>query len=237
MDETLKKQIKEAQAGNRVVLDDLVKQNNGLIWSIVKRFNGRGYETDDIYQIGAIGLIKAIQKFDFSYNVTLSTFAVPYIIGEIKRFFRDDGMIKVSRQTKELAIKVNKIKEEYEKNDKKITIEEIARILKVSKEEVAISIDSNNVIESIDDKEDEDGLCLIDKIKSNENEEEKTVNRLDLKDCIKKLKDREKEVIFLRYYKCQTQKDVARTMGISQVQVSRIEKQVLNTLHQELKEA
>lgn len=237
MDETLKKQIEDAQTGNRVVLDDLIKQNNGLIWSIVKRFSGRGYETEDIYQIGAIGLIKAIQKFDFSYNVTLSTFAVPYIIGEIKRFFRDDGIIKVSRQTKELAIKANKIKQEYEAKGKSVTVEEIAKILNVSKEEVAVSLDSNNVVESIYEKEDEDGLCLMDRLKSNENEEEKTVNRIALKECIKKLKPREKEVIFLRYYKCQTQKDVARTIGISQVQVCRIEKQILNTLHNELKEA
>lgn len=237
MDETLKKQIEDAQTGNRVVLDDLIKQNNGLIWSIVKRFSGRGYETEDIYQIGAIGLIKAIQKFDFSYNVTLSTFAVPYIIGEIKRFFRDDGIIKVSRQTKELAIKANKIKQEYEAKGKSVTVEEIAKILNVSKEDVAVSLDSNNVVESIYEKEDEDGLCLMDRLKSNENEEEKTVNRIALKECIKKLKPREKEVIFLRYYKCQTQKDVARTIGISQVQVCRIEKQILNTLHNELKEA
>lgn len=237
MDETLKKQIKEAQSGNRGVLDELIKQNNGLIWSIVNRFNGRGYETEDIYQIGAIGFIKAIQKFDFSYNVTLSTFAVPYIIGEIKRFFRDDGIIKVSRQTKELATKANRIKSEYEKNGKKISVDEIAKILNVSKEEIAVSLDSNNIVESIYDKEDEDGLCLIDRIKANENEEEKNVNRIAIKECIKKLKPREKEIIFLRYYKCQTQKDVARTIGISQVQVCRIEKQILNTLHEELKEA
>jgi len=237
MDETLKKQIQEAQTGNREILDELVKQNNGLIWSVVKRFNGRGYETDDIYQIGAIGFIKAVQKFDFSFNVTLSTFAVPYIIGEIKRFFRDDGIVKVSRQIKELANKVNKLTVEYEKNGKKITIDEIAKILKVSKEEVAVALDSNNIVESIYDKEDEDGICLIDKIKANENEEEKTVNRIALKECIKKLNPRQKEIIFLRYYKCQTQKDVARTIGISQVQVCRIEKQILNTLYEELKEA
>ena len=118
MNETLKKQIKEAQAGNRVVLNDLVEKNNGLIWSVVKRFEGRGYELEDIYQIGAIGFIKAVQKFDFSYDVNLSTFAVPYIIGEIKRFLRDDGMIKVSRQIKELLVKINKIKSDYEKSGK-----------------------------------------------------------------------------------------------------------------------
>ncbi len=237
MNETLKKQIKEAQAGNRVVLNDLVKENNGLIWSVVKRFEGRGYELEDIYQIGAIGFIKAVQKFDFSYNVNLSTFGVPYIIGEIKRFLRDDGMIKVSRQIKELLVKINKIKSDYEKSGKTITVEEIAKILNVSKEEIAASLNSSNNVESLYDKEDEDGLCLIDKIKSSGNEEENTINRLALKEGINRLKPREKEIIFLRYYKCQTQKDVARTMGISQVQVCRIEKQILNILYEELKEA
>ena len=237
MNETLKKQIQEAQAGNRVVLNDLVEKNNGLIWSVVKRFEGRGYDIEDIYQIGAMGFIKAIQKFDFSYNVNLSTFGVPYIIGEIKRFLRDDGIIKVSRQIKELLVKINKIKSDYEKSGKTITVEEIAKILNVSKEEIAASLNSSNNVESLYDKEDEDGLCLIDKIKSSGNEEENTINRLALKEGINRLKPREKEIIFLRYYKCQTQKDVARTMGISQVQVCRIEKQILNILYEELKEA
>ena len=237
MDETLKKQILEVQAGNREVLNDLIKQNNGLIWSIVKRFEGRGYELEDLYQIVAIGFIKAVQKFDFSYNVTLSTYAVTYIIGEIKRFLRDDGMIKVSRQTKATCQKALKIKEDYEKQGKNIGVEEIAKILKVSKDEVIASLEYKNCVESLYDKEDDDSNCLIDKIKTNENEEERTVNRLALKEGLEKLKPREKQIIFLRYFKCQTQKDVAKMVGISQVQVCRIEKQVLSLLGQELKEA
>lgn len=237
MDETLKKQILEVQAGNREVLNDLIKQNNGLIWSIVKRFEGRGYELEDLYQIGAIGFIKAVQKFDFSYNVTLSTYAVTYIIGEIKRFLRDDGMIKVSRQTKATCQKALKIKEDYEKQGKNIGVEEIAKILKVSKDEVIASLEYKNCVESLYDKEDDDSNCLIDRIKTNENEEERTVNRLALKEGLEKLKPREKQIIFLRYFKCQTQKDVAKIVGISQVQVCRIEKQVLSLLGQELKEA
>ena len=237
MNETLKKQILEAQAGNRVVLNDLVENNNGLIWSIVRRFEGRGYDLEDIYQVGAIGFIKSIQKFDFSYNVTLSTFAVSYIIGEIKRFLRDDGMIKVSRQIKELGVRIEKIKQEYEKKGKNITIEEIAKILNVTKEEIAGALESKNTIQSLYDKENEDGICLIDKIKANDNEEERMVNKLVLKESINKLKPREKEIIFLRYYKCQTQKDVAKTLGISQVQVCRLEKQILSTLQSDLKEA
>ena len=237
MNETLKKQIIEAQAGNRVVLNDLVENNNGLIWSIARRFEGRGYDIEDIYQIGAIGFIKSIQKFDFSYNVTLSTFAVSYIIGEIKRFLRDDGMIKVSRQIKELGVRIEKIKQEYEKKGKNITIEEIAKKLNVTKEEIAGALESKNTIQSLYDKENEDGICLIDKIKANDNEEERMVNKLVLKESINKLKPREKEIIFLRYYKCQTQKDVAKTLGISQVQVCRLEKQILSTLQNDLKEA
>lgn len=237
MDETLKKQILEVQAGNREVLNDLIKQNNGLIWSIVKRFGGRGYELEDLYQIGAIGFIKAVQKFDFSYNVTLSTYAVTYIIGEIKRFLRDDGMIKVSRQTKATCQKALKIKEDYEKQGKNIGVKEIAKILKVSKDEVIASLEYKNCVESLYDKEDDDSNCLIDRIKTNENEEERTVNRLALKEGLEKLKPREKQIIFLRYFKCQTQKDVAKIVGISQVQVCRIEKQVLSLLGQELKEA
>ena len=237
MNETLKKQIIEAQAGNRVVLNDLVENNNGLIWSIARRFEGRGYDIEDIYQIGAIGFIKSIQKFDFSYNVTLSTFAVSYIIGEIKRFLRDDGMIKVSRQIKELGVRIEKIKQEYEKKGKNITIEEIAKKLNVTKEEIAGALESKNTIQSLYDKENEDGICLIDKIKANDNEEERMVNKLVLKESINKLKPREKEIIFLRYYKCQTQKDVAKTLGISQVQVCRLEKQILSTLQSDLKEA
>ena len=237
MDETLKKQILEVQAGNREVLNDLIKQNNGLIWSIVKRFEGRGYELEDLYQIGAIGFIKAVQKFDFSYNVTLARYAVTYIIGEIKRFLRDDGMIKVSRQTKATCQKALKIKEDYEKQGKNIGVEEIAKILKVSKDEVIASLEYRNCVESLYDKEDDDSNCLIDRIKTNENEEERTVNRLALKEGLEKLKPREKQIIFLRYFKCQTQKDVAKMVGISQVQVCRIEKQVLSLLGQELKEA
>lgn len=237
MEKTLAAKIKEAQKGNREVLNDLVKQNNGLIWSIVKRFEGRGYEAEDIYQIGAIGLIKAIKKFDFSYNVELSTYAVSYIIGEIKRFMRDDGIVKVSRQIKEIANKAYKIKSDYEKMGKQINVEEIAKELKISKEEAVVAMESIRDVESLYDKEDEDGLCFLDRIKSDEDEEEKTIIKLALKECIKKLDKREQEIIFLRYYKCQTQKDVAKTIGISQVQVCRIEKNILNNIYKELKEA
>ncbi len=233
MEENLKKKILQAQEGNRDVLNELVLENKGLIVNIARRFENRGYEFDDIYQIGAIGFIKAVQKFDFSYNVMLSTFAVTYIIGEIKRFLRDNGPIKISRQIKELYSKVTL----EQKSNPNITIEDLAKKLKVDKEEIALALDSDNCIKSLDDKSDEDDIPLIDKLSSKENNEEIIVNKLALKQCINNLEPREKKIIFLRYYKCQTQKKVADIIGISQVQVSRIEKRVLENLSKELKEA
>ncbi len=233
MDEKLKKRILEAQQGNRDVLNSLVLENKGLIINIARRFENRGYEFDDIYQIGAIGFIKAVQKFDFNYNVMLSTFAVTYIIGEIKRFLRDNGPIKISRQIKELSRKIAL----EQKNNPNITVEELSKKLKVDKEEITLALDSENCIKSLDDKENDDEVPLIDKLSSKENNEETIVNRLALKQCISNLEPREKKIIFLRYYKCQTQKKVADIIGISQVQVSRIEKKVLENLSKELKEA
>lgn len=233
MDEELRKKIIEAQSGNRDVLNSLVLENKGLIINIARRFENRGYDFDDLYQIGAIGFIKAVQKFDFSYNVVLSTFAVTYIIGEIKRFLRDNGPIKISRQIKELSKKIA-----YEqKNNPNITIECLAQKLSVSKEEIALALDSENSIKSLDDRENDEEVPLIDKLSTKENNEELIVNRLALKQCISNLEPREKKIIFLRYYKCQTQKKVADIIGISQVQVSRIEKRVLENLGKELKEA
>ncbi len=233
MDEELRKKIIEAQSGNRDVLNSLVLENKGLIINIARRFENRGYDFDDLYQIGAIGFIKAVQKFDFSYNVMLSTFAVTYIIGEIKRFLRDNGPIKISRQIKELSKKINM----EQKMNPNITIESLAQKLNVSKEEIALALDSENSIKSLDDRENDEEVPLLDRLSSKENNEELIVNRLALKQCINNLEPREKKIIFLRYYKCQTQKKVADIIGISQVQVSRIEKRVLENLGKELKEA
>lgn len=144
--------IIDAQKGNQEKLNNLIQNNLGLVYSIAKRFSDRGYELEDLNQIGTIGLIKAIKKFNIDYNVKLSTYSVPYILGEIKRFIRDDGSIKVSRSMKELSFKINQIKKEYmNKYNKEITIEEIARILNISKEEIALTIDatSSNVVTSM----------------------------------------------------------------------------------------
>ena len=236
MDENLKKRIIEAQQGNKEVLNELVIENRGLIINISKRFENRGLEFDDIYQIGAIGFIKAVQKFDFSYNVMLSTFAVSYIIGEIKRFLRDNGPIKISRSIKALATKI----EAEKKINPEITVEELARKLKIDKEEIALAMESSNRIKSLEEKisgDDSDDLSLMDRISNKDGVEDRVVNSLALKQCLDNLTNREKKIIYLRYYKNQTQKKVADIIGISQVQVSRIEKKILENLGKELKEA
>ena len=233
MDENLKKKIIEAQNGDEKALNEIVKENYGLIYSVAKRFENRGYDMEDIYQIGAMGMIKAIKKFDFSYDVMFSTFIVTYIIGEIRRFLRDDGPIKVSRSLKYLAAK---IKDEKIK-DENITIEELAKKLNEPKENIIMAIDSSNSVESLEDKIDDDKQSILEKFKINDNQEMGIIDKLSLKHSLQKLNKRDKEIIYLRYYKCQTQKNVAKIIGISQVQVSRLEKKILKNLEEELKEA
>lgn len=223
--------IKEAQNGSEEKMTKLLNDNAGLIWNIVKRFNYRGYELDDLYQIGAMGFIKSIKRFDTNFEVKLSTYAVPYILGEIKRYIRDDGPIKISRSIKELAIKIQEIQKQYfYKNGKEININQIAEKLKISKEEVAVAIDSVRPIESIDQEKtsDSDTRGLIEKISNNKDEADLIINKISIKELIDKLPDREKKVILLRYYKEKTQTQVAKILGISQVQVSRIEKRILD---------
>lgn len=226
--------IIDAQNGNQEKMTKLVEENNGLIWSIVKRFKDRGYEMEDLYQIGSIGFIKSIQRFDTSFDVKLSTYAVPYILGEIKRFIRDDGSIKISRSIKELAIKIRDIQEKYARETgKEITIIEIAKELKISKEEVAIAISSLKPTVSIYDDsytDDEGGISFLDKLSSGVDEAEQVTNKLAIKEIIENLDERDRQLILLRYYKNKTQMEVSKILGISQVQVSRIEKKILNSM-------
>ena len=212
----------------------------GLIWSIVKRFNGRGYDLEDLYQIGCMGFIKSIKRFDTNYDVKLSTYAVPYMIGEIKRYIRDDGPIKVSRGIKELGIKIRELqKENINKEGKELTIEELEAELKISKEDIALALEANNTVESIDNKfytdnKDGNSLNFIEKISSNKNEEEIITNKLAIKQLIEDLDKREKEIICLRFYKDKTQSQVAKILGITQVQVSRIERKILANMKMKL---
>lgn len=213
-----------------------------MIWSIVKRFNGRGYELDDLYQIGCMGFIKSIKRFDTNYDVKLSTYAVPYMIGEIKRYIRDDGPIKVSRSIKELSIKIKGLQKEYfYKKGEEITINKIAKELKVSKEDILLAMESHNNVDSLENTaytnhKDGNTINLIEKLSNNSNQEELITNKLAINQMINNLETRDKEIILLRYYKEKTQSQVAKILGITQVQVSRIERKVLNKMKKGLEE-
>lgn len=232
--------IKKAQSGDKYEMEKILKENTGLIWSIVKRFNGRGYELEDLYQIGCIGFIKSIKRFDTNYDVKLSTYAVPYMIGEIKRYIRDDGPIKVSRGIKELGVKIKEIQKEYlAQKGIEIEVEDIAKKLKISKEDVVLALESTNMVESIDgtyytDNKDGNSINLIEKISSNKDEEEMITTKITLNEMIENLSKRDKEIILLRFYKEKTQSQVAKILGITQVQVSRLERKILNNMKMKL---
>ena len=234
--------IKRAQEGDKFEMDRLIRENNGLIWSIVKRFMNRGYEVEDLYQIGCIGFIKSIKRFDTNFEVKLSTYSVPYILGEIKRFIRDDGPIKISRSIKELNVKINELKRQYLLNGKEITLEQICKELKIQKEDAIIAMESTNAVESMDaaaNAENKDGkqITIFDKMSTGKNEEEIITNKMVVNQLINELQDRDKEIILLRFFKEKTQTEVAKILGISQVQVSRIEKKVLNEMKSKLTSA
>lgn len=237
MDETMRL-IEMAHEGDKAARDQLVTDNLGLIWSIVRRFTGRGYEPEDLFQIGSIGLIKAIDKFDLSYDVKFSTYAVPMITGEIKRFLRDDGMIKISRSIKEMGIKVKNVREELVyRLGREPTVEEIAGEIGVSKEEVAASIEAGAEVESLYrsvNKNDESSILLIDKIEEESQAQEELLNRMLLRDLLTSLSEKDREIIIRRYYNNETQSQIAEKLGISQVQVSRLEKKILKQMREKL---
>ncbi|MCI8384517.1 MAG: SigB/SigF/SigG family RNA polymerase sigma factor [Clostridia bacterium] len=224
-------------------MEELIQQNNGLIWSIVKRFSGRGYEVEDLYQIGCLGFIKSIKRFDLSFDVKLSTYAVPYMIGEIKRFIRDDTPVKISRSIKELNMKIRELQKEYfYKKGEEITINQIAKELKTSVEDVVLAMDCVNSVESIEgntftNQKDGNSICLIETLSNQKNEEEMITNKLTINQLMNSLETRDKEIILLRYYKEKTQAQVAKILGITQVQVSRIERRILGNMRTKLKEA
>ena len=189
--------IKRAQDGDKIEMDKLIRDNNGLIWSIVKRFMNRGYEAEDLYQIGCIGFIKSIKRFDTNFEVKLSTYSVPYILGEIKRFIRDDGPIKVSRSIKELNTKINELKRQYLLNGKEITLEQICKELKIQKEDAIIAMESTNAVESMDataNAENKDGkqMTIFDKLSTGKNEEELITNKMVINQLLNEFKDRDK---------------------------------------------
>ncbi len=232
-------QIKKAQNGDKDAMAKLVEENQGLVWNIARRFFGRGYDKEDIYQIGCMGFIKSIRRFDSDFEVQLSTYAVPYILGEIKKFLRDDGPVKVSRSLKELNVKINELQKEYANAGKELSIMDISKILKVPKEDIVLAIESAQSTESIENakysnsKTNKD-LTLIDTLSTNKDEANLITNKIALQKIIEELEDREKKIILLRFYKDKTQSEVAKILGISQVQVSRIEKKILEGMRREL---
>ncbi len=209
---------------------------NGLIWNIVKRFLGRGYEAEDLYQIACIGFIEAIKRFRFEFNVELSTYSVQYMIGEIKKFLRDDGIIRISRSTKELGVKIKQLERIYtDKTGEKLCVQELSRILDLPEESIYIAQEAMQTkVESINEKIGEDGREIIDILASDEDEQSKIVDKITVLEMIKSLSFRDRKIIDLRYFKDKTQMQVAKILGISQVHVSRIEKKILNDFRNKL---
>ncbi len=227
--------IEAAHRGDKSARDRLVTENMGLIWSIVRRFSGRGYELEDLFQIGSIGLLKAIDKFDTNYDVRFSTYAVPMIQGEIKRFLRDDGMVKVSRTLKENGWKIKKAAEQLAfQLGRDATLEEITATTELSVEDIIMAMEANEEVESIYRtvyQGDGNEIYLLDKIEAREDvsvgQTESLLNHMMIKQLLDELSNEEKKLIILRYYKEKTQTEVAKELGISQVQVSRLEKKIL----------
>lgn len=235
-DSEVKRLIALSQAGDTLARDTLVQCNIRLVWSVVQRFMGRGYEPEDLFQIGCIGLLKSVDKFDLSYEVKFSTYAVPMIIGEIQRFLRDDGTLKVSRSLKETANKVRKTKDELSKVLGRLpTIKEVAERLGITPEDVVFAQEANKPPTSIHEtvfENDGDPITLMDQIA--DDSQERWFDKLALSEAIGALTERERLIVYLRYYRDQTQSEVASRLGISQVQVSRLEKKILANIREQI---
>jgi RNA polymerase sporulation-specific sigma factor len=231
-DHEIKELIRRSQEGDQQARDLIVQKNMRLVWSVVQRFLNRGYEPDDLFQIGCIGLLKSVDKFDLSYDVKFSTYAVPMIIGEIQRFIRDDGTVKVSRSLKETGNKIRKAKDELSKKLGRVpTVNEIAEFLEISPEDVVLATEASRAPSSIHEtvyENDGDPITLLDQIA--DHSENKWFDKIALKEAIRELDERERLIVYLRYYKDQTQSEVAARLGISQVQVSRLEKKILQQM-------
>lgn len=230
--------IQKSHDGDEVARAQLVEENTGLIWCIVKRFYGRGTEAEDLFQIGSIGLLKAIDKFDTSYDVKFSTYAVPMISGEIKRFLRDDGMIKVSRSLKELSYKAFFAKEKLQaKLGREPDLEELCEYLEVEKEELVMALDAGGEVESLHKpiyQSDGNEIQLMDKLAEEGSREEEVLNHMLLGQLLGELGKEERQLLYMRYFANKTQSEIGREMGISQVQVSRMEKRILKSLREKV---
>ena len=226
--------IRQAKEGNKKAQEILVEENTGLIWSVVKRFQGRGYDKEDLFQIGSIGLLKCIDNFDLERKVKFSTYAVPLIMGEIKRFLRDDGLVKVSRSLKEASYKIIREKEHYEKlYNREPTLKEIAATLDMDESDILMAMESGQDVCSLHQviyQNEGDEIHLEDKLEQQSDLIEQTVDNIYIQELLQKLNEQERKLIELRYFQNQTQAVIAGIMGISQVQVSRMEKKILEKL-------
>ena len=226
--------IKMARSGDKLARDQVIQNNMGLVYSIVSRYTGRGYDQEELIQIGAIGLIKAVDKFDLTFEVKFSTYAVPLISGEIKRFLRDDGMVKVSRSIKENGWKIKRAADRLSQElNREPSIAELAAATEIPAEDIVIALEANSEVESIhkpicfsDGKE----VLLEEKLQEKSDWNEHLLNRMVVEQLMVLLDDREKELIRMRYYENRPQREVAERMGISQVQVSRLEKKILHRM-------
>lgn len=230
--------IKQSHDGDETARAQLVEENMGLVWCIVKRFCGRGTEPEDLFQIGSIGLLKAIDKFNLDFEVRFSTYAVPMIAGEIRRFLRDDGMIKVSRSLKELSYKAHLIRERLQEElGRDATLQELSQELGVPEEELTMALESSGEVESIYKpvyQKDGNEIQLVDRLVEDGEQEEQILNKIVLGGLLETLEKEERRLIYLRYFKNQTQTEVGKELGISQVQVSRLEKKILSYLRSKI---
>ena len=232
--------IERSHHGDKKAREQLVEENMGLVWSVVKRFAGRGTDMEDLFQIGAMGLLKAIDKFDTAFEVKFSTYAVPMIAGEIKRFLRDDGIVKVSRTLKENCWKIKRETELFrQKTGREPTLEELSVVTELPREDIAMALESSAEVESIYrtiPQKDGSEVCLLDRMESQSqgNGMQQLLNRVVLEQLLLELPDMERRLIIMRYMQDKTQTEVAQVLGVSQVQVSRLEKRILRQMREKL---
>lgn len=229
--------ITQAHKGDKSSRDRILIENTALIWSIVKRFSGRGYESEDLFQIGCIGMLKAIDRFDLGYNVSFSTYAVPLITGEIRRFLRDDGIIKISRTIKENQKLILKETEKYvEKYNEKPTIEQLAKACGLEREDVVLATSALIPVDSIDREinQDNENTTVGSFLPDHTDSEKIIVDKILIKQLLESLTKEEEKVIVLRYFKNKTQQEIAEIMGLTQVKVSRLEKKILEKLKKQI---
>ena len=222
--------IRLAQSGDHEAAEKLIHENTGLIWAVVKRFTGRGVETDDLYQLGCLGFIKAVNGFDLNFGTQFSTYAVPKISGEIRRFLRDDGTVKVSRTLKEQASAIKSMRSQLTTVlGREPTLQEISRQTGLTQEEIALAENATASVESLHRELGQDGFSL-ENVLADDRCEEALLEKLSLQQAMDKLTEREAMVVKLRYYHGLTQDRVSKVLGVSQVQVSRIEKKALQNM-------